>query len=251
MEHPYASSYDKYNMLYILAYNDSTVSHEEIIRRTEERSDIDKTMLDPLKEQLAQSMILLKQDMDKRPHYISLAILLLALCIIGGLTWLSVNRTRRQREHVVWELNSKRLQTEEYVSAKQEESKLLNSLLSTRQKNIVQDIENTCELLRHCTNWDRELHWKEYSALCEFVNSHFYLLADKLRSVYHLDEKEVRLSILVLLDMFNHDTLAKILHYGKGIRTYKSRLNVKLGNKGNDLRTKLIQIAVSPYQSAS
>ena len=251
MNHPNVSSYERYNMLHILAYNDSTAAHDERIRRTEERSDIDKTILDPLKEQLVQAITLLRQDLDKRPHYISLATLLLALCIIGGLTWLSICHIRRQRERVVIELNSQRRQVEEFVSAKQEESEQLNSQLTTRQNNIIQDIESTCEYLRHCTNWDKELHWKEYVTLCEIVNSHFYLLADKLKSIYHLDEKEVLLSILVLLDMFNNDALAQILHYGKGFRTYKSRLNAKLGNKGNDLRTKLIQIAVSPYPTES
>ena len=77
-------------MLHILTYNDSNAGIEEIIRRTEERSDIDKLELDPLNEQLSQAVTLLRCDRDKRPHFINPAILLLSIFVIGGLashTW--------------------------------------------------------------------------------------------------------------------------------------------------------------------
>lgn len=250
MTHPHARPKDKYNMLYIQIYNDSTADYEECIRRTEERSDIDKEILDPLKEKLAQAVTLLRQDTKKPPYYIYLALVVLSLCIIGGVTRLTIYRINCQREQTLEEINSERQRAQEFLAAKHEENEQLNSQITTRQQRIVQDIEATCELIRQYDDWDKELHWKVYKELCDFTNNHFYLLAQKLQSVYQLDEKEVRLCVLVLLDKFNNDALAKILHYGKGIRTYKSRLNAKLGNKGNDLRTKLIQIAFSSSRSS-
>ncbi|MBO4577582.1 MAG: hypothetical protein J5688_02615, partial [Paludibacteraceae bacterium] len=41
-EHPNAAYKDRYNMLYILAYNDSIADYDEKLRRSEQRSDIDK-----------------------------------------------------------------------------------------------------------------------------------------------------------------------------------------------------------------
>lgn len=250
MTHPNAAQQDRYNMLHILTYNDSTASEEEKLRRTEERSDIDKMILDPLKKQLAEAVTLLCQDNDKHPNYLNYVLFLISLCIIGGVACFSAYRIKCQRTKAISEINTERQQAQAFVAAKQDEKEQLNSQLTARQQQIVQDIEATCELIRQYDNWDKELHWKDYNELCDFTNHHFYLLARKLQSVYHLDEKEVRLCVLVLLDKFNNDALAKILHYGKGIRTYKSRLNTKLGNKGNDLRTKLIQIAVSSSKSS-
>ncbi len=251
MTHPKAAQQDRYNMLHIIIYNDSTAGYEESLRRTEERSDIDKEILDPLKESLAQAVTILRQDLIKRPHYLYLVLFILLFCIIGGVEWHSAYRIKSKREQTMSEINTERQQVQAFVSAKLEEKEQLNRQLTARQQQIYQDIEATCELLRQYDNWDKELRWKDYKELCDFTNHHFYLLAYKLQSVYQLDEKEVRLCVLVLLDKFNNDALAKILHYGKGIRTYKSRLNVKLGNKGNDLRTKLFQIAVSSSKSSS
>ena len=251
MTHPNAAQQDRFNMLHIIIYNDSTASYEESLRRTEERSDIDKEILDPLKERLAQAVTVLRQDSIKRPHYLCLVLFILLFCIIGGLEGLSAYRIKSKREQTMSEINTESQQVQAFVSAKLEEKEQLNIQLTARQQQIFQDIETTCELLRQYDNWDKELRWKDYKELCDFTNHHFYLLAHKLQSVYQLDEKEVRLCVLVLLDKFNNDSLAKILHYGKGIRTYKSRLNAKLGNKGNDLRTKLIQIAVSSSKSSS
>ena len=267
---PNASEKDRYNMLYILAFADENIEPAEKLQLTEERSDIDKENLDPLHKQLSHAIEILLQDRNKRPPYLAATIFLLAICLIVGLSWSLILRIRRHKMRTMAEIETKHMELQHDIAVQQkklytetererqkqnilrqqsEKLELQNSRIqaehAAREQQIVQDIENKCVIIRQYTNWDKELHWKDYSALCEFINQHFYLLADKLKHIYHLEEKEVRLSILVLLDMFNNDNLAKILHYGKGIRTCKSRLNAKLGNTGKDLRSKLIQIAVS------
>ena len=267
---PNASEKDTYNMLYILAFANDNIEPTEKLQLTEERSDIDKDSLDPLHKQLSHAIEILLQDRNKRPPYFAVTLFLLSICLIVGLSWILIFRIRRHKTRTMAEIETKHMELQHDIAAQQkklynetrreqqkqnilrqqsEKLELQNSRIqaehTAREQQIVQDIENTCVIIRRYTNWDKKIQWKDYSALCEFINQHFYLLADKLIHIYHLDEKEMRLSILVLMDMFNNDSLARILHYGKGIRTCKSRLNAKLGNTGKDLRSKLIQIAVS------
>jgi len=245
MSHPYASNQDKYHVLYILINYDNTISKQKVQVLSSERADLNNELIAPLLQQLHVAVELLRQDIGDAPSLQKIIVILLILSLAGVsivtiLVILRKNIIRLlTRHHRLKKENEEIRQSSEYIKQQN----------SAWQQQIIQDIENTCEIIRQYNDWDKQLHWKNYNELCEFINQHFYLLADKLKQNYHLDEKELRLSILVLLDMFNNDTIAKILHYGKGIRTYKSRLNAKLGNVGNDLRTKLIQIAVFPFKS--
>ena len=245
MSHPYASNQDKYHVLYILINYDNTISKQEVQVLSSERADLNNELIEPLLQQLHVAVELLRQDIGDAPSLQKIIVILLILSL-AGVSIVTIL--------VILRKNIIRLLTGHHRLKKENEeirqsSENIKQQNSAWQQQIIQDIENTCEIIRQYNDWDKQLHWKDYNELCEFINQHFYLLADKLKQNYHLDEKELRLSILVLLDMFNNDTIAKILHYGKGIRTYKSRLNAKLGNVGNDLRTKLIQIAVFPFKS--
>ena len=247
MSHPYASNQDKYHVLYILINYDNTISKQEVQVLSSERADLNNELIEPLLQQLHVAVELLRQDIGDAPSLQKIIVILLILSL-AGVSIVTIL--------VILRKNIIRLLTGHHRLKKENEeirqsSENIKQQNSAWQQQIIQDIENTCEIIRQYNDWDKQLHWKDYNELCEFINQHFYLLADKLKQNYHLDEKELRLSILVLLDMFNNDTIAKILHYGKGIRTYKSRLNAKLGNVGNDLRTKLIQIAVFPFKSFS
>ena len=245
MSHPYASNQDKYHVLYILINYDNTIRKQEVQVLSSERADLNNELIGPLLQQLHVAVELLRQDIGDAPSLQKIIVILLILSL-AGVSIVTIL--------VILRKNIIRLLTGHHRLKKENEeirqsSENIKQQNSAWQQQIIQDIENTCEIIRQYNDWDKQLHWKNYNELCEFINQHFYLLADKLKQNYHLDEKELRLSILVLLDMFNNDTIAKILHYGKGIRTYKSRLNAKLGNVGNDLRTKLIQIAVFPFKS--
>ena len=245
MSHPYASNQDKYHVLYILINYDNTISKQKVQVLSSERADLNNELIAPLLQQLHVAVELLRQDIGDAPSLQKIIVILLILSL-AGVSIVTIL--------VILRKNIIRLLTRHHRLKKENEeirqsSENIKQQNSAWQQQIIQDIENTCEIIRQYNDWDKQLHWKNYNELCEFINQHFYLLADKLKQNYHLDEKELRLSILVLLDMFNNDTIAKILHYGKGIRTYKSRLNAKLGNVGNDLRTKLIQIAVFPFKS--
>ncbi len=230
---------DRYNMLYLISNYDTTLSVHTIQEIAAQRADIYHENINPLLQQLSVAIEILQQDIDAQPskQIIILFLIILLLCVviigIGVINFKIAIKRQIDRNKRLKKENDDIRKSSEYIKQQ----------YSAHQQQIIQDIENACELLRQHNDWDTKLHWRDYDALCDYINRHFYMLADKLQSFYKLDEKEVRLCILILLDMFNNNTLAKILHYGKGIRTYKSRLNTKLGNKGKNLRSKLIQIA--------
>ena len=114
-----------------------------------------------------------------------------------------------------------------------------------RRTMMLQEIDKMCTAIHHSHDWKKELHWDNFNELCEVINSQFFFLADKLKATCPLDEKEIRLCILVFLEMFTLKEIAALLNYSeKGIRTYKSRINKKLGNNGKDLRFYLVELAI-------
>ena len=75
------------------------------------------------------------------------------------------------------------------------------------------------------------------------VNKQFFLLADKLKAKGTLNEKELRLCVLVLMDCFDSKQLATLLHYGEsGVRNYKQHTANKLGTNSRELREQLIRM---------
>jgi len=243
---PYASEQDRYHMLYIACNHDTTIDTKTVQELAARRADINYEYIEPLLLQNSAAVELLRHHIDEQPSPKNIILFIIILSLVGIVVGLTIASFRKK----ITGLFNKHQQLKKENENIRRSSDNIKQQNAAREQQIVQNIENTCVIIRQYKNWDEELHWRDYHALCIFINQHFYLLADKLKLIHHLEEKEVRLSILVLLDMFNNDTIAKILHYGKGIRTYKSRLNAKLGNTGKDLRSKLIQIAVSPSQSS-
>ena len=105
------------------------------------------------------------------------------------------------------------------------------------------DIEATCSALRNTKDLHKEPYWKDYGQLCEMINRRFNNLAFLLQK-YSLSEREVRLCVLVLLDL-NRQQIAEILPYSlNGIGKFKYRVAQKLGTNGGNLRNFLIKISI-------
>ena len=229
-----ATEQEKYNMLYLVTYCDPAISKDAVQKRYQERTDIDKDILDPLHIQLAQVIDVLTQDRNKKPHYINIGLLLLSLCIVGGVTWIAIVRIKRHRMHLYAETKRER--------QKQHDLRCQQETIYTERTTV---IEQNCEAIYNSSNWREELHWKDYDAFCKTADHYFLLLASKLRTVYKLDEKEVRLCILVLLHDFSNKQLARHLNYGEsGIGTFKYRVSKKLNISSAELRTFLLDFAV-------
>lgn len=218
MDYMNLSPREKYNMLYILTYNDSTLNNEQIKHLSEERADIDKEILDPQKQKLILAVELLQQDLS-RPYdwrwvYMLIAILALVGTIIG-IRYIFVHYRRLRNEK-----NS--FAQSKLISLEQTLATMHN--LPTEQLSL-------------------ELCWRNYDQMCLIVNSRLNGFVDKLSQQYLLlSEKEVRLCILVLVDL-SRKQMAELLTYAEnGIGKFKYSTAQKMGTTSQNMRTFLIQM---------
>ena len=262
----------KYDMLFILAYNDDSIDRYTIKQITTERADINNDSLSPQKQQLAVAIEKLKQNFNKTKYYIN--IILLSACLVIMLLvvyWsimhikklhkqsiesisieqkLATQEIRRQQEQtylqtLVEQQKQAELRQQQHLISQQIDN--YNQQARLRQQQMLDNIELQCDAIRHSHNWQKEIHWKDFGDLCCFINEHFALFADKLKATELLDEKEIRLCILILLDFpISNDEQAETIIYSKtGFGKFKYRMTQKLGTTAKELREFLLKIIVS------
>ena len=254
MAHPYASDQDRYHMLYILMKHDESKSIQDVQALSSSRADLDAEVIEPLLQQLSAAVEVLRQNLDKKPHYMYLCFLLASIFLIIGVAWIAKNHVKKitkleQKKHQ--HLTKKNTDIRADIEQLQTSNKALrqeNNDLQTKHsaycEEIVREIENNCIAIRQSKDWKQELHWKDYKALCKTVDHYFMLLATKLKATNKLEEKEIRLCILVLLEMDNL-TIAKTINYApNGVGKYKYRIAQKLGTTIRELRQFLIEMAI-------
>ena len=233
MSHPLASAQDKYNMMYILTYNDSTIDADEIKKRSEERADIDKEILDPLHEQLAHSMEVLQQDMDQKPDWTWLFVVMSTMGIVISVYF----GTRKRRSIRKQELCQQELACKEKIQQLQHQQNL-------HQKNRLMDIESQCAQLRSVKNLKRALHLSDYNAMKQMINMRFNRLMDKLEANTTLTHREIQFCVLVLINI-PQKQIAELLVYSEtSIKTTKANIAKKMKTSSADLRNHLINMAL-------
>lgn len=224
---PAASEQNRYNMLYILINGDSTLLPDEIKSLSEKRADLEALKLVPKHKKNAVAASILHQDLKKIPKSILICFWsVVTLCIIVFL-WLYAMKIQR----------AKKQQQEAYISAHRRQLSIY--------ENKLKDIEQACSAIRISKKWKDEIHWKDYDLLCEFVDTHFFFFAHKLKEQNCLNEKEIRLCILVLLGGFSDKQMADILCYGENsIRSIKRNTAQKIGTSSAKLRSFLIEMLI-------
>ena len=208
------SWFDLNNAYYILANNDGEAEFSAIQQLHANRSDIQK-QIELRQASLSHAVEILILDLNKRPTY-TWVVWLLLLCIIIGIPLYLFLRKHR----------------------------LTKSLQSLRLEEQRQYMLKTCALMQQSTNILSDLCWNNYDKMCEIVNQNFLMLANKLKAKHLLNDKEIRLCVLVLVGNFSSKQMADILCYGeKSIRSIKRNTAVKLGTNSSNLRDFLLQMA--------
>ncbi len=228
LDMPNAANQDKYNMLYIVLNGDSTLQTEEVKALSEQRADLEMLELVPQHKQHAVAVNLLRQDIGKisRVKFAIYIIGLISCFIVASLIVYSrrVHRIKAQQEEL---LNDVKQQQAAHITYKRKE------------------IERACSAIRSERDWQKQMNWKDYDLLCSFVDKHFFFLAHNLKQKQVLNEKEVRLCILVLIGGFSDKQLADILCYGeKSIRGIKRYTAQKLGTSSANLRDFLLNMLI-------
>ena len=254
MSHPYASNQDKYHVLYILINYDNTISKQEVQTLSSERADLNNELIEPLLLQLSVAVELLRQDLDKKPHYMYLCFMLASIGLIFVVAWIAKTHVKRitkieQKKHQqLTKQNANILADMSRLQANndalRQENADLSALHSERRAELMAQIVNNCDAIRNSEKWRDVFYWNKHDKLCEVADKHLNLLSTKLQMLEVLNEREIHLCILVTIGNFSDKQLAQLLNYSeKSIRSIKLNAAKKLGTTSAHLHVFLMQKA--------
>lgn len=186
---------------------------------------------------LVEAVQLLRQHLNQVSDICLLWAAIVFFAAIGAV--LAVLIIKRKRQH--------RLISQQLEKALKENIILFNlhHQQTQRKEFVLNEIESYCRSLENTSNLKEELNWNDYDALCDLINRRMYGFAEKLKSLGFLNEREIRLCILVLIGHLRDKEMADILCYSdKSIRSIKRIVAKKLGTTSKNLRSGLLDIAV-------
>ena len=230
MQMPDASDVDKYNMLYITSNNDPSIDKQEVLKQTSERADINNYNIKPEKKQLAVAVMILRQDLARKPDHsrlyaVILTVLLMTALLAGGYI---LTRKKRAGE-----------------KKKRQEEMARHNRYMQQAETVLAEMENTCTIMRQCQDIKTQLCWNNYGQMCRVINKQFCLLADKLGQKAGIHETDIRLCVLVLIG-FSHEAIADIMPCSpNSVKTLKRRTALKLGTNSRELRMFLLKMAAN------
>ena len=235
------------NALYILTNDDESKDKAAIRQTAADRSDVQKLLSDN-QGKLSQAVQLLQQDLARKPDWRWLYAVIATIIVIGLCLLLYIQRKRNQHKLLsqqvddLSKINDSVKELHEHIKKEYTEYK----------DNLLTQMEQNYAILTQSSNLFQDIHWKEFNALSQIINDNFGMLAAKLQGIYHLSEKEIRLCILVLLDITNSKQMAEMLYYSEsGIRNFKNRTAKKLGTNSIEMRNALLKLAISEYSNAA
>ena len=238
---------DNNNALYIITNNDQSKDTEHIRATASERADIQK-LLEIRQGKLSQAIQLLEQDLNRKPDYRWLYAILTTLIIIGVGIYTYTSHKRRLHKLLSQEVDDMRHEKESLQEIHKQIVQEHNDYTGT----LITQIQQNCIILRQSEDFPNNIYWKEFNTMSKIINDNFGLLVQKLHKIYHLQEREIRLCILVLFDTFNSKQQAKLLFYSEsGIRNFKNRVAKKLGTNSTELRDFLINLAINEHSKCT
>ena len=225
-----SSLFDIHNALYILTNDDYTKDNTSIRETAAKRSDVQK-LIEIQHGKLSQATQLLEIDLNRKPNYVKITFLVLGVIGISLFLCLALIR-----------LNHKHKQINEKINYQLAQEKNLQLRATDYYKKQIVDLENNCEALRKSKNLKKELGWDDYNSMCSVVNLRMNGMVNKLTSIPNITSNDIRLCILVLLDI-SYSDIADMLNLSpKSIAKLKSITAHKLNTTMKDLRTTLIEI---------
>lgn len=240
LQNEQSSFHNKFNALYIISHNDSTLTKEQIRDYASQREDIRFYEREPRQDKLIQAVQLLEQDLNRKPDYLWLWSIIGTLLVIGVFISIRIYQGRHKRDLLSQEIDD--LKSASTVILKKHNE--IEEHYRNQYEQMESDIVRNCATIRNSADLAKNLYWMDFEALCKIVDRRFYMLASKLRKTQALNETEVRLCILVLLDL-NRAEIANTLPYAlNSVGKLKDHTAKKLGTTGKNLRTFLVRMAI-------
>ena len=237
---------DSVNMLFITSHNDSTLDGDSILTITSER--IDKQFAyTHQQEDLSHAVEILQQDTHRTPDWRWLYAVCVTLFIIGVTITIVLRLTKKRR---MAKKRQMQLVKQQLIQGRGElmQTQIRHNALATSTQAMLENrrtcFERNCELLRNSQDLIQDLHWKDYRKMCIVVNEQFFFLADKLKQLHVLSEKEIRFCILVVIQCTQRQ-IADILPYSpNGVGKFKYIVSKKLNLDARNLREFLTKLAI-------
>ncbi len=230
---------DRFNALYILTHNDSTINTEEILRMTSDRTDIQMDYTE-VRADLSHAIQLLEQDLSRKPNLTWLWATLATLCIIATSTSIYIRKKKAKHQLISQQVEALQ-QTRDSLSA---QTRQIENEQKLRQEKMLAEIELFCNSITE-ENMKKELCWIDFTQMCTIVNQRMFGLVDKLKARGITSMTEIRICVLLALDRFNAKQMANVVPCTyDSFKTTKSLIVKKLNVSRENIHSYLINLAV-------
>ena len=229
------------NAYYILANDDVNADKELIKQRASTRADIQREMQHRQAELTRTVELMLHRQQMQRHRKIVLFIGIAAIIALLLIALLLFFRRRKHKKDIIT-LHKKNKSLQQTNQSLQQTNRDLLSEQEEQYRQIQSDIESTCQTLLANPNWMKVMQWDDYKSLCRNINVRFYRLEERLQAINSMKEQEVRLCVLVLMNL-SHKEIAGILRCSHtSIGRFKENTAQKLGVHGGELRMRLLEL---------
>lgn len=229
------------NAYYILTNDDVNANKELIKQRAAIRADIQHEMQHRQAELTQAVDYYLQQKQVFKRRKITLFIgsfVGITLLFAGLLLYLS----RRKHKKDIINLHKKNKSLQQTNQDLHQTNQNLLTEQAEQHRIILSDVEHTCQTLLANPDWMEVMQWTDYQSLRRNINSRFYRLEEHLQASGIKKEQEIRLCVLVLLNL-SHKKIAAILGCSPlSIGRNKENTAQKLGVHGGDLRVRLLEL---------
>ena len=225
--------------LYILTHEDDKKDIKEVRGISAERSDTQK-LIEIRQGKLSQAVQLLEQDLHRKPDYRWLYAILATLVVVGASIYTYIYRKRRQHALLSQQVEDLAIQN---IEAETQHEKIINNL-EKHKRTITDEIEKNCQLIIKAESFPQNIYWKEYDKMRASIDCQFYMIATKLSKKNILNETEIRLCVLVLLNLKRVDISRTLPYASSSIGKLKDQTAKKLNTTGKNLRDYLIKMAI-------
>ena len=231
--------FDKNSAMYILTHNDDSKDREDVRKISADRSDVQK-LIEIQQGKLSQAVQLLDQDLHYKPDYRWLYAILATLVVVGACIYAYIHRKRRQHALLSQQVNDLDIQNKK---AETQHEKIIGDI-EKHKRTITDEIEKNCQLIIKAESFPQNIYWKDFNKMCVAIDCQFYMIATKLSKKNVLNETEIRLCILVLLNLSRVDISKTLPYASSSVGKLKDQTAKKLNTTGKNLRDYLIKMAV-------
>lgn len=184
--------------------------------------------------ELYNAVLMIRHEFYKKPQVIKFTYSSLLFIIVGLCIYITHSGLLQYIQKIRKEKNEN---AQLYLDISKNHAEYLNQYAT----NIV----SYCEYLRtHPEVIKSELHWSDYDKMCSVVNVHMGNIVEKIRKVALLNESEMRLCILVLINLTGA-ACADILPYAaNSVGKLKNTVSKKVGTDGRNLHNFLKKMAL-------